>query len=143
MRKLIVLGILILLLLTAFSAGCIFREEKTEKKEENNEPPVNNTTSINITELYNEPQNPAENDDITIYAKVISEKEVASVMIVTCVGDTCNLAGEMTLKDGTLDTYEYTIDAGIYEQGNEVEYKVTATDTEDNSDYVEGTFTVL
>ena len=149
MKEIIILGISILLVLTIFTAGCIFEEKKTKKKpgEEpgngnNGISPDNITEMINITELYHEPTNPTVNDEITFYAKIKSENELASVTIFFCVGEICTLAEQMTLKTGTQDTYEHTLQAGTYDQGTEVKYNVIATDNEGNSEEAENSFIV-
>lgn len=143
MKKIVILVICILLVTVSFSAGCIFEEEK--KKSGGNEPVPDNTEELNITAIYHEPASPSESDNVTVYANILAENELDPVLIIFCYEDTgiCTISGVMSLKQGTEDTYEYSIDiSDNYMQEDKITYHVTATDSEGNEVEADGKFTV-
>lgn len=141
MKKIVILVICILLLTVSFSAGCIFEEEK--KKSGGNEPV--NTEALNITAINHEPASPTANDTVTVTVKIQAENELEPVTIIFCYEDTgiCTISGVMSLKQGTEDTYEYSIEiSDNYKQQDKITYHVTAMDKEGNEEEAEGKFTV-
>lgn len=147
MKKIVILVTCILLITVSFSAGCIFEEEK--KKSGGNEPVPDNTEALNITAIYHEPASPTANDTVTVYVKIQAENELEAVSIIFCYEDgVCTTSGVMSLKpsnlrQGTEDTYEYSIDISDYfKQEDKITYHVTARDMEGNEVEAEGKFTV-
>ena len=143
MKKIVILVICILLITVSFSAGCIFEEEK--KKSGGNEPVPDNTEALNITTIYHEPVSPTANDTVTVSVKIQAENELEPVTIIFCYEESgiCTISGVMSLKQGTEDTYEYSIDiSDNYKQEDKISCHVTARDKEGNEVEAEGKFTV-
>jgi hypothetical protein len=147
MRRLAVLAILLVLISSIFVAGCVFQEEEKKEKKTNgdNEPDNGDENEVlNITEISHEPSNPTETDDVIVTVKIEADYEIESVLISFCdvSSGICTLGDEMTVVTGTEDTYNFTLAAGNYKSGTDVSYHVTVTDSEDNNDAEEKTFTI-
>ena len=148
MRRLVILGIIIILISSILIAGCVFEEEKEKKKDDGNgddgDGNGDDNPVLNITEIKHEPAEPTETDDVVVTAKVKADNDITSILISFCdvSSGVCTLAEEMTLVTGTEDTYKYTLAAGNYSSGTEVSYHVTVTDSESNNDLEEGSFTI-
>jgi hypothetical protein len=147
MRRLVILGILIILISSMLIAGCVFEEEKEKKKDDDDNGDNGNGNGspvLNITEMSHEPASPTETDDVKVTVKIDADNDIITVTVTFCDVNSgvCNLAGDMILETGTEDTYTYTMPAGTYSSGIEVSYHVIVTDSEGSNEEDERTFTV-
>jgi len=145
MRRLVILGIILILISSMLIAGCVFEEEKKKEKDDDDDNGNGNgSPALNITELKHEPANPTETDDVIVTVKIVADNALVSVQIFFCDEGSgiCTASEDMTPVTGVEGSYTYTLAAGTYTSGTKVKYSVLVSDSEGNNEDGEGKYTV-
>ncbi len=127
-KKIIITGILVFLLLTILSSGCI-SEDKKEEKEEKEEGTVEASLGdIKISNVHNNPVQPKVGDDIDYYATVTAVPSGHSVVVITEEYDGSKIIGSSSLNMRKTSGNEYKagdiLSGTGYETGITIKYWV-------------------